>query len=111
MSLSISETAEQRPCGGELLASISRRIVQLLARYAGKGPTHWAGAERRNDERGRGADGPQGRGFHERLPPEPRPPRRDLRPRAAREHLRDRSPGDARARARGVSTWPTAMPS
>jgi uncharacterized protein YbcI len=38
-----------RPEGGELLASISRRIVQLLARHAGKGPTkcktHWAGPD------------------------------------------------------------------
>ena len=37
------------PAGGELLASISRRIVQLLARHAGKGPTkcktHWAGSD------------------------------------------------------------------
>ena len=37
------------PEGGELLASISRRIVQLLARRAGKGPTkcktHWAGPD------------------------------------------------------------------
>jgi uncharacterized protein YbcI len=35
--------------GGELLASISRRIVQLLARHAGKGPTqcktYWAGPD------------------------------------------------------------------
>jgi uncharacterized protein YbcI len=35
--------------GGELLASISRGIVQLLARHAGKGPTkcktHWAGSD------------------------------------------------------------------
>jgi uncharacterized protein YbcI len=35
--------------GGELLASISRRIVQLLARHVGKGPTkcktHWAGSD------------------------------------------------------------------
>jgi uncharacterized protein YbcI len=38
-----------RPGGGELLASISRRIVQLFARHAGKGPTrcktHWAGPD------------------------------------------------------------------
>ena len=38
-----------RRAGGELLASISRRIVQLFARYAGKGPTkcktHWAGSD------------------------------------------------------------------
>ena len=63
-----------RPEGGELLASISRRIVQLLARHAGKGPTkcktHWAGpdtlvvvlgggyteAERTLFERGRAED-------------------------------------------------------
>jgi uncharacterized protein YbcI len=53
MSLSISGsddggTATRRE-GGELLASISRRIVQLLARHAGKGPTkcktHWAGPD------------------------------------------------------------------
>lgn len=44
MSVPIAYTA-----GGELLASISRRIVQLLARHAGKGPTkcktHWAGSD------------------------------------------------------------------
>ncbi|HEY1358599.1 MAG TPA: Na-translocating system protein MpsC family protein [Thermoleophilaceae bacterium] len=43
-----SQTAT-RLDGGELLAGISRRIVQLLARHAGKGPTrcktHWAGPD------------------------------------------------------------------
>ncbi len=78
MSISISGNNDggppTRPEGGELLASISRRIVQLLARHAGKGPTkcktHWAGpdtlvvilaggyteAERTLYERGRGDD-------------------------------------------------------
>jgi uncharacterized protein YbcI len=76
MSLSISEKdprAAPHPEGGELLASISRRIVQLLAQHAGKGPTkcktHWAGpnilvvvrggyteAERTLYERGRAQD-------------------------------------------------------
>ena len=68
-----SATAGQ-PHGGELLAAISRRVVQLLARYAGKGPTkcktHWAGpdmlvvvlgggyteAEHTLHERGRGSE-------------------------------------------------------
>jgi uncharacterized protein YbcI len=52
MSVSISPNGggtTTRPGGGELLASISRRIVQLLARHAGKGPTrcktHWAGPD------------------------------------------------------------------
>src|SRR4051812_38707084 len=53
MSLSISGSDDggttTRREGGELLASISRRIVQLLARHAGKGPTkcktHWAGPD------------------------------------------------------------------
>jgi uncharacterized protein YbcI len=48
MSVSISESVAP-PASGELLASISRRIVQLLARHAGKGPTkcktHWAGPD------------------------------------------------------------------
>jgi len=48
MSGSEDGTATRRE-GGELLASISRRIVQLLARHAGKGPTkcktHWAGPD------------------------------------------------------------------
>src|SRR4051794_7369128 len=78
MSLSISGSDDggttTRREGGELLASISRRIVQLLARHAGKGPTkcktHWAGpdtlvvilaggyteAERTLYERGHGDD-------------------------------------------------------
>jgi uncharacterized protein YbcI len=77
MSVPISASEERtiaRPGGGELLASISRRIVQLLARHAGKGPTkcktHWAGpdmlvvvlgggyteAEQTLYERGRGDD-------------------------------------------------------
>src|SRR3954463_16006280 len=78
MSLSISGSDDggttTRRDGGELLASISRRIVQLLARHAGKGPTkcktHWAGpdtlvvvlgggyteAERTLYERGRAED-------------------------------------------------------
>jgi uncharacterized protein YbcI len=53
MSISISnrdgDGAVARPHGGELLATISRRIVQVLARHAGKGPTkcktHWAGPD------------------------------------------------------------------
>jgi uncharacterized protein YbcI len=52
MPLSISQDGNKatgRPEGGELLATISRRIVQLLARHAGKGPTkcktHWAGPD------------------------------------------------------------------
>jgi uncharacterized protein YbcI len=52
MSLSVSGSdgnVTGRRDGGELLASISRRIVQLLARHAGKGPTkcktHWAGPD------------------------------------------------------------------
>jgi uncharacterized protein YbcI len=53
MSVEISRDGSgsdgSRPGGGELLASISRRIVQLLARRAGKGPTkcktHWAGSD------------------------------------------------------------------
>src|SRR3954447_14884249 len=52
MSVEISRDGSDgnRPSGGgELLASISRRIVQLLARRAGKGPTkcktHWAGSD------------------------------------------------------------------
>lgn len=72
MSVSISQVVAVPPAGGELLAGISRRIVQLLARHAGKGPTkcktHWAGndmlvvvlgggyteAEQTLHERGRG---------------------------------------------------------
>ncbi|HKF79484.1 MAG TPA: Na-translocating system protein MpsC family protein [Thermoleophilaceae bacterium] len=42
-------TRECTPRGGELLASISRRIVQVFAQHAGKGPTkcetHWAGPD------------------------------------------------------------------
>src|SRR3954465_15361703 len=52
MSLSTSGSdggTTTRPHGGELLATISRRIVQVLARHAGKGPTkcktHWAGPD------------------------------------------------------------------
>jgi uncharacterized protein YbcI len=52
MSLSISDRDAGTPGsleGGELLASISRRTVQVLARHAGKGPTkcktHWAGPD------------------------------------------------------------------
>jgi uncharacterized protein YbcI len=51
VSIEISKDGSDgaRPGGGELLASISRRIVQLLARRAGKGPTkcktHWAGSD------------------------------------------------------------------
>jgi len=52
MSLSISDEGRRvdaRPAGGELLASISRRIVQVFAQHAGKGPTkcetHWAGPD------------------------------------------------------------------
>jgi uncharacterized protein YbcI len=77
MSLSISDgdaPVADRLEGGELLASISRRTVQVLARHAGKGPTkcktHWAGpdmlvvvlgggytdAEQTLYERGRGED-------------------------------------------------------
>src|SRR5215203_4659760 len=48
MSVPISHSVAP-PAAGELLASISRRIVQLLARHAGKGPTkcktHWAGSD------------------------------------------------------------------
>jgi uncharacterized protein YbcI len=70
--VAISLASHERPTGGELLAAISRRIVRLFARHAGKGPTkcktHWAGpdtlvvmlgggftqAERTLFERGRG---------------------------------------------------------
>ena len=53
MSLSISGdpsgAGTRQAQGGELLASISRRIVQLLATFAGKGTTrcktHWAGPD------------------------------------------------------------------
>jgi uncharacterized protein YbcI len=49
MSVSISGDGTGRLEGGELLASISRRTVQVLARHAGKGPTkcksHWAGPD------------------------------------------------------------------
>lgn len=48
-SISSGTNIDSRPEGGELLASISRRIVQLLARRVGKGPTkcktHWAGPD------------------------------------------------------------------
>lgn len=74
MTISDASSTLGRPQGGELLAAISRRLVQLLARHAGKGPTkcktHWAGpdmlvvvlgggyteAERTLHERGRGSE-------------------------------------------------------
>jgi uncharacterized protein YbcI len=72
--VAISLASHERPTGGELLAAVSRRIVRLFARHAGKGPTkcktHWAGpdtlvvvlgggyteAEQTLFERGRGPD-------------------------------------------------------
>ena len=45
----MSLDSTQRPQGGELLAAISQRIVQMLREYAGKGPTraasYWAGSD------------------------------------------------------------------
>jgi uncharacterized protein YbcI len=48
LSVPVSQTGAP-PAGGELLAGISRRMVQILARHVGKGPTkcktHWAGGD------------------------------------------------------------------